>query len=54
MRNILNTLVQRRDERQEGFERVIRKAMHERLGKDADEAMKALNRDVPVGERVDA
>ena len=34
----------KRDERRDGFVKVIRKAMHERLGADAEEVLKALTR----------
>jgi len=42
IRRIIETLVERRDERRDGFVKVISKAMHERLGDDADEAYKNL------------
>ena len=42
IRRIIETLVKKRDERKDGFARVIRKAMDERLGSDADEVAKVL------------
>lgn len=42
VRRILERLVARRDERRDGFASVIKKAMHERLGSDAEEVAKAL------------
>lgn len=42
VRRILERLVARRDARRDGFASVIRKAMHERLGSDAEEVAKAL------------
>ena len=42
MRRIVEQLVAKRDERRDGFVKVIAKAMHERLGNDAEEVMKVL------------
>jgi hypothetical protein len=42
IRRHVELLVKRRDERRDGFLRVMRKAMVETLGADADEVMKAL------------
>ena len=42
MRCIVEQLVAKRDERRDGFVKVIAKAMHERLGADAEEVMKVL------------
>lgn len=42
IRRIIEGLVARRDERRDGFAKVIGKAMKEKLGEDADEALKAL------------
>lgn len=42
IRRIIETLVKKRDERKDGFARVIRKAMDERLGSDAEEVAKVL------------
>ena len=42
MRQIVEQLVAKRDERRDGFMRVIRKAMETKLGSDADEVMKVL------------
>ena len=42
IRRIIEQLVEKRDTRRDGFMNVIRKAMHERLGADADEVLKAL------------
>ena len=42
MRRIVEQLVAKRDERRDGFAKVIAKAMHERLGNDAEEVMKVL------------
>lgn len=42
IRRIIEALVKRRDERRDGFVKVISKAMKEQLGSDADEALKAL------------
>jgi hypothetical protein len=42
MRRIVERLVAKRDERRDGFVKVIAKAMHERLGNDAEEVAKIL------------
>ncbi len=42
IRRIVEGLVAKRDERKDGFVRVIRKAMQTRLGNDAEEALEAL------------
>jgi hypothetical protein len=42
IRRIIAQLVKKRDERKDGFVRVMKKAMTERLGADADEALKIL------------
>ena len=42
MRRIVEELVKKRDERKDGFARVIRNAMQTQLGTDAEEAMKVL------------
>jgi hypothetical protein len=42
MRRAIEVLVQKRDERRDGFVKVIRKAMETRLGGDAEEAAKVL------------
>jgi hypothetical protein len=42
MRKIVEQLVAKRDQRRDGFLRVIRKAMETKLGADADEVMKVL------------
>lgn len=42
VRRIIETLVQRRDARRDGFQRVIRRAMQTTLGTDVEEVMKAL------------
>ena len=42
IRRIIEGLVAKRDERKDGFARVIAKAMREKLGADADETFKAL------------
>jgi len=42
MRRIVEQLVAKRDERRDGFVKVIVKAMHERLGADAEDVMKVL------------
>ena len=48
-------LVQQRDVRRDGFFRVIRKAMAEKLGRDADEAIKVLIQEgIPAGLAKDA
>ena len=44
IRRIVEELVARRDARKDGFAQVIRKAMETKLGEDADEALKVLNR----------
>ena len=44
VRRTLETLIQRRDERRDGFARVMQKAMREKLGTDADEVMKVLSK----------
>ena len=44
MRRIVEQLVAKRDERRDGFAKVMLKAMHERLGADAEEVMKVLIR----------
>lgn len=42
IRRLIETLVARRDERRDGFIKVVRKAMTERLGDDAEAVMKIL------------
>ena len=42
IRRLIETLVARRDERRDGFVKVVRKAMTERLGDDAEAVMKIL------------
>jgi len=42
MRRIVEQLVAKRDQRRDGFAKVMLKAMHERLGNDAEEVMKVL------------
>jgi hypothetical protein len=42
IRRIIEALVAKRDERRDGFTKVIAKAMTEKLGNDADEALKVL------------
>ena len=42
MRRIVEQLVAKRDQRRDGFAKVMMKAMHERLGNDAEEVMKVL------------
>ncbi|RUL86998.1 DUF932 domain-containing protein [Tautonia sociabilis] len=42
VRRIIEALVRRRDERRDGFVRVVAKAMKERLGEDADEVLDRL------------
>lgn len=42
VRRTLDSLVRRRDERRDGFVRLMQKAMHEKLGTDADEVAKVL------------
>jgi histone H3/H4 len=44
IRRIVEQLVEQRDARRDGFAKVIKKAMVETLGKDAEEAMKALTK----------
>jgi hypothetical protein len=44
IRGIIARLVEKRDERRDGFVRVIEKAMAERLGADAEEATKILHK----------
>jgi histone H3/H4 len=44
IRRIVEQLVEKRDARKDGFVAVVRKAMTEKLGDDAEEAMKALTR----------
>jgi len=44
VRSIIAGLVQKRDERKDGFHRLIKKAMEEKLGDDAEEAMKMLTK----------
>ncbi len=44
IRRIIETLVQKRDQRRDGFVRVIEKAMETRLGDDAEEVQKVLAR----------
>lgn len=44
IRHIIARLVAKRDQRRDGFVNVVRKAMHERLGTDADEAVVQLLR----------
>ena len=41
---IVEAIVDKRDERRDGFAKVIRKAMQEKLGSDAEEVMKVLHR----------
>jgi len=45
IRRIIEALVEKRDERRDGFVRVIEKAMETRLGDDADEVKKVLHRE---------
>jgi Domain of unknown function (DUF932) len=42
MRRLIETLVQKRDERRDGFVRVMKKAMETRLGDNAEEVSKVL------------
>ena len=42
MRRLVDGLVQKRDQRKDAFAKVIAKAMQEKLGEDAEEALKAL------------
>lgn len=44
IREIISNLVKKRDQRRDGFARVIQKAMVERLGKDAEEVIKMLHK----------
>lgn len=44
IRRIIENLVGKRDERRDGFARVIENAMRTRLGSDADEVLKALHK----------
>lgn len=44
IRRIVEQLVTLRDERRDGFAKVIRRAMQQKLGADAEEAMKALTK----------
>lgn len=44
IRRIVEQLVEKRDARKDGFVAVVRKAMTEKLGDDAEEAMKALTK----------
>jgi len=44
IRRIIETLNAKRDERRDGFAKVIRNAMQERIGTDAEEALKALHK----------
>ena len=44
IRRMIDALVQKRDARKDGFAAVIGKAMREKLGNDADEALKVLCR----------
>jgi histone H3/H4 len=48
IRRIIDQLVAKRDARRDGFSAAIAKAMHERLGADAEEVMKVLvEHDIP-------
>lgn len=50
IRRLIERLAQRRDERRDGFFRVISKAMRETLGSDADEVIKSLSSEgIPRG-----
>ena len=50
IRRIVEELVTKRDARRDGFTAVIRKAMEQTLGEDAEEAMKALTKNgIPRG-----
>jgi hypothetical protein len=50
IRRTLDALVARRDERRDGFVKVVSKAMREKLGEDAEEALKELSRNgIPRG-----
>lgn len=44
IRRVIEALVQRRDDRRDGFASVVRKAMATKLGDDAEEAMKVLTK----------
>lgn len=44
IRRAIEQLVERRDRRRDGFVEVVRKAMHQSIGDDAEEALKALAR----------
>ena len=44
IRGLIEGLVEKRDQRRDGFVRVIRKAMETKLGEDADEVMDVLNK----------
>ena len=44
VRNIIESLVRKRDDRRDGFVTVIRKAMTERLGNDAEESLSELTK----------
>lgn len=44
IRRIIENLVARRDQRRDGFAEVIRKAMHAKLGDDADEVLSILHK----------
>ena len=44
IRRIIEQLVEKRDARRDGFMNVIRKAMQERIGNDAEEVLKALTK----------
>jgi len=43
IRSITEELLQKRDERKDGFSEAIRKAMQTRLGRDSEECLKALS-----------
>jgi hypothetical protein len=45
IRNIIERLISKRDERRDGFVEVVRKAMREKLGQDADEVAKRLGQE---------
>jgi len=50
IRRIVEELVAKRDARRDGFAAVIKKAMEQTLGEDAEEAMKALTKNgIPRG-----
>jgi hypothetical protein len=44
IRNIIEALVDKRDERRDGFAKVIKRAMESKLGDDAEEVMKVLTK----------